>query len=174
MFENRLKADTKEAVEELKEAAITMVMITGDNSLTACCIAMKSGIADPSKRMLIVEISENKLEVEEYQQESKTDSRGKHKLDKGEFFSSIDHEEDQFCLTGTAFNFLFDDVSMLTEEQKDLLLQCKVFARTKPLDKAKVVMAYQQMGRKTAMCGDGANDSRALKQADVGLSLSET
>ena len=172
MFENPLKGDTKEAVEGLKEAAITMVMITGDNSLTACYIAIKSGIADAFKRMLIVDCSGNELEVEQYQQ--RTNSEGKQKMGRAEFFSSIDQEEDQLCLTGAAFSLLFEDVSELTEKQKRLLLQCKVFARTKPLDKAKVVLAYQQMGRKTGMCGDGANDSRALKQADVGLSLSET
>ena len=48
-----------------------------------------------------------------------------------------------------------------------------VFARTKPNDKAKIVMVYQQMGKKTSMCGDGANDCGALKQADIGLSLSQ-
>ena len=95
-------------------------------------------------------------------------------MGRAEFFNSINQEQDQLCLTGAAFNFLFEDVLKLTEEQKRLLLQCRVFARTKPLDKAKVVLAYQQMGRKTGMCRDGANDSQALKQADVGLSLSET
>ena len=67
VFENRLKADTEEAVEELKEAAITMVTITGDNPFTACNIALKSGIADALKRMLIVDCSGSKLEVEYYQ-----------------------------------------------------------------------------------------------------------
>ncbi len=33
-------------------------------------------------------------------------------------------------------------------------------------------MIYQSMGKTVAMCGDGANDCAALKQAHVGLSLS--
>ena len=33
-------------------------------------------------------------------------------------------------------------------------------------------MAYQHTGRTVSMCGDGANDCGALKQADIGLSLS--
>ena len=48
-----------------------------------------------------------------------------------------------------------------------------VFARTKPNDKAKIVMVYQHTGRTVSMCGDGANDCGALKQADIGLSLSQ-
>ena len=53
------------------------------------------------------------------------------------------------------------------------MMNVRVFARAKPNDKAKVIMIYQNMGKVTAMCGDGANDCGALKQADIGLSLSE-
>jgi magnesium-transporting ATPase (P-type) len=48
-----------------------------------------------------------------------------------------------------------------------------VFARAKPNDKTRAIVVYQTMGKITAMCGDGANDCGALKQADAGLSLSE-
>jgi cation-transporting P-type ATPase 13A2 len=34
-------------------------------------------------------------------------------------------------------------------------------------------MAYQHTGKTVSMCGDGANDCGALKQADIGLSLSQ-
>ena len=49
----------------------------------------------------------------------------------------------------------------------------KVFARSKPNDKTKAISIFQSIGKVTAMCGDGANDCGALKQADAGLSLAE-
>jgi len=38
--------------------------------------------------------------------------------------------------------------------------------------KAKIVSLYQHLKKIVIMCGDGANDCEALKQADIGLSLS--
>ena len=77
------------------------------------------------------------------------------------------------CLTGSAFNYFFpQDVSNISAMQKRLILNTKVYARAKPNDKAKIIMAYQNIDKVTAMCGDGANDCGALKQADIGLSLS--
>ena len=49
-----------------------------------------------------------------------------------------------------------------------------VFARTKPNDKAKIVTAYQHMGLKVSMCGDGANDLMAIREADVGIGISDS
>ena len=57
--------------------------------------------------------------------------------------------------------------------RKEFITKATVFARTKPNDKARIVMMYQNLGNVVAMCGDGANDCGALKQADVGLSLSQ-
>lgn len=80
----------------------------------------------------------------------------------------------QLCVTGRAFNQLFPGtIKDLNVSQKRFMDNTTVFARTKPNDKAKIVMAYQHMGRKVSMCGDGANDCGALKQADIGLSLSQ-
>jgi cation-transporting ATPase 13A3/4/5 len=49
----------------------------------------------------------------------------------------------------------------------------KAYARAKPNDKTRIIALYQSMGKTVAMCGDGANDCGALKQADIGLSLSQ-
>ena len=61
----------------------------------------------------------------------------------------------------------------MTDEKKEFIKHIKVFARSKPNDKTRAVLVYQSLGKITAMCGDGANDCGALKQADAGLSLSE-
>lgn len=80
----------------------------------------------------------------------------------------------QLCVTGRVFNNLFPGIiTDLDDIQKRFMDHVTVFARTKPNDKAKIVMAYQHMDRKVSMCGDGANDCGALKQADIGLSLSQ-
>lgn len=80
----------------------------------------------------------------------------------------------QLCVTGRAFNEIFSGpVEDLNDVEKNFMNTVTVFARTKPNDKAKIVMAFQHMDKKVSMCGDGANDCGALKQADIGLSLSQ-
>lgn len=61
----------------------------------------------------------------------------------------------------------------LNDIKKKFITKATVFARTKPNDKARIVSMYQNLGNVVVMCGDGANDCGALKQADVGLSLSQ-
>ena len=62
--------------------------------------------------------------------------------------------------------------SVLTETEQYILSRTTVFARAKPNDKIKAIELFQKIGKRVAMCGDGANDCGALKQADIGLSLS--
>ncbi len=59
-----------------------------------------------------------------------------------------------------------------SDQLKTLFERTTVFALAKPNQKAKIVSIYQSFGKVTGMCGDGANDCGALKQAEIGLSLS--
>jgi H+-transporting ATPase len=50
--------------------------------------------------------------------------------------------------------------------------QFAVFAGVMPEDKYKLVKAFQNGGHTVGMCGDGANDAPALRQAQMGIAVS--
>jgi Ca2+-transporting ATPase len=68
-------------------------------------------------------------------------------------------------ITGVEFAKLTD------EEAKVTLARVRVFARTTPEEKLRIVRLLQQLGHVVAVTGDGVNDALALKQADVGVAM---
>ena len=85
------------------------------------------------------------------------------------------------CITGEAFEHLFKHANMRRKTYQKLLDCIYIFGRTSPSQKALVVSKYQEHYAASlkiewfvGFCGDGANDSEALKQADVGVSLSHS
>lgn len=62
---------------------------------------------------------------------------------------------------------------MSDEDLKKILPKIRVYARTKPEDKLRLVSLFKQMGFVVGVTGDGVNDALALKQADVGVAMGE-
>ena len=68
-------------------------------------------------------------------------------------------------ITGTALERLSED------EFADAVEENSVFGRIAPQQKEEIVAALQDNGHYVAMVGDGANDVRALRKADVGVAM---
>lgn len=71
-------------------------------------------------------------------------------------------------LTGAQFELLSDAQAMKALEKT------RIFARTTPEQKYRIVSLLQKMGHVVAVTGDGVNDALALKQSDVGVAMGIT
>ncbi|MBR4395044.1 MAG: magnesium-translocating P-type ATPase [Eubacteriaceae bacterium] len=57
------------------------------------------------------------------------------------------------------------------EQLKGMLENCHLLSKLSPVQKQRVVRLFQENGHTVGYLGDGINDSPALKQADVGISV---
>lgn len=155
-----MKPDSKSVIKELIQASHKVVMITGDNPLTACHVAKE--LRFTRKKLLV--LSQSKKIPGEWQWVS-IDGETVFTLDSDlkKMLSDFD-----LCITGEGLQYL-------KEHQHKYMLQVlpriTVCARFAPKQKEYVITTLKHLGYCTLMCGDGTNDVGALKHANVGVSL---
>lgn len=146
---------------------IRTLMITGDNLLTATSVGRECGIVDKSRDLFQLDLDMRakdnfSLVVKEMASDSTQNKMSSCPLD--EFDSEMGNRDSylqQFAMTGNTFSAILEQ---FPPNQIDrMIANCKIFARMAPNHKQILVNRLKQMGNTVAMCGDGTNDSAALK-----------
>jgi cation-transporting ATPase 13A1 len=158
-----LKPDSKAVVKEIIQAAHKVVMITGDNPLTACHVAKELRF---TKKPILVLTPNEEATVYQWQSivgTAKIPIRGSQSQTIKEIIKEYD-----FCVTGDGLLYLND---VEHDYLNEVLPYVTVFARVAPKQKEFVITTLKKLGYYTLMCGDGTNDVGALKHAHVGVSI---
>ncbi|XP_038988652.1 probable manganese-transporting ATPase PDR2 [Phoenix dactylifera] len=158
VFNCPIRPDSGSVLCELKGSSHDLVMITGDQALTACHVASQVHII--SKPALILARKETG-EGFEWVSPDETDITPYSENEVEELSDSHD-----LCIGGDCFEML-----QRTEAVLKVIPYIKVFARVAPEQKELILTTFKTVGRMTLMCGDGTNDVGALKQAHVGIAL---
>ncbi|CAD7953115.1 unnamed protein product, partial [Amoebophrya sp. A25] len=148
-FRNELKRDTRGVVTQFRDASILPQMVTGDNIYAGGAIAAKTMIT-------LVDAQT---------------AHGEAPYCPGVCARTHENVRVRFLLTQDAFRFLRrTNVSAL----RKILPRTAVLGSMTPDGKSEAVLFWQRAfgGYTVGMCGDGGNDSAALRISDMGVALS--
>ena len=172
VFRCPLKKDSKSAIRLLKSSSHRVMMITGDNALTAIHTAKEVEMISKSTSVLLFDVEEEgKLTIVDSNDGKECDWLQNLETVKGsEALNLMKSMKVSLCFTGNAYDALSRinfDLSLA------LLPQTAIFARTSPTQKESILARLKSppLSLHTLMCGDGTNDVGALKQAHIGVAL---
>ncbi|CEP13878.1 hypothetical protein [Parasitella parasitica] len=163
LFKNLLKPDTADAIQQIKQGDVRVVMITGDNALTGVFIGQQCNLVPPNTTVVVGDVvfSEKGGADESVLWTDSTTGEQVHHIEAAIASGS------ELAITGKAFRLLVSAGKM-----RDYLFSTRIFARMTPADKMQCVELLMEKAI-TAMCGDGGNDCGALRAAHVGIAMSE-
>lgn len=139
------KHGVREAIGKCRMAGIKVIMVTGDQPLTAISVSCQINL-------FTQKTIEERLRLEEQGLHLVSDPMEQTVVIRGDQIDSLTMEQ---------WDWIFD---------KDEI----VFARTSPKHKLTIVKNAQARGHIVGVTGDGVNDSPALKKADLGIAMNHS
>ncbi|KAL1411623.1 putative cation-transporting ATPase 1 [Vanrija albida] len=161
VFHCPLKPDAVETLKMLADSSHRLIMITGDNPLTAAHVARDVEIVD--RDVMILDLKEGSTDALVWRNIEETkivDVNPDLPID-ADILANYD-----ICITGAAVKEF-----EARPTWKDLVTHTWVYARVSPSQKEYIVTTLRELGYTTLMAGDGTNDVGALKQAHIGVAL---
>lgn len=197
VFDSELKADTKSVVKVLRNIDAKVILITGDSAFTAAEVARKlkltakgaDGASQSARSVLILMPVAGTDGVDhDLVWRQATSGDRKTQLSSDIVFNPLEAVEDTtkelssantLCVTGPALTYLLkrhrdngvNNINWFQSILRDLVPNISIFARVSPAQKESIVLALNEKGKFTLMCGDGTNDVGALRAAHVGVSI---
>ena len=198
-IKDSLRNGVKEAVKKCHDAKVNVIMVTGDNIVTATAIAKDCGILGeeidlknlgPNDIENDPELINNPLKKDEYIEN--LISNKPRALTGISFYNAVGglicdvcKEETNLCncpktiseaqqiaeKTNTPIKKVKKDVIKNMENFKKITKRLKVMARSQPLHKYALVLGLKSLKNVVAVTGDGTNDAPALSKSDVGFAM---
>ena len=198
-IKDSLRDGVKEAVQKCRDASVSVIMVTGDNIITATAIAKECGIL--GEDLDFANLDNN--QIEENPEKMNDNSK------KNEYMNELILNKPQ-AITGNSFYNIIGgliceecrkdsnfckcpkteaEAKQIAKEKKEdpkpikkdavknidnfkkITKNLKVMARSQPIHKYALVLGLKSLGSVVAVTGDGTNDAPALSKSDVGFAM---
>ncbi|XP_018331262.1 probable cation-transporting ATPase 13A3 isoform X2 [Agrilus planipennis] len=146
IMQNSLKPETIPVIRTLHDASIPTVMITGDNIMTAICVARECNMIKADEPIVLVNMElDNDLGIPKM------------------IFEVVDDDPDinfydkkyHLAMDGKTWDKLRE---YYADYLPHILVKSTIFARFQPDQKTQLINYFQKIGYIVSMVGDGAND----------------
>ena len=200
-LKDSLRQEVKESVDKCHNASVNVIMVTGDNIITATSIAKECNILPKTvdlNNLKKYEIEKNPYEINNPELKQKHIEslliNQPYSITGNSFYEAIGgiycetcNEDSQNCKcpktkaeaeelskkNGEEIKKIKKDSIKNIENFKKITKNLLVLARSQPLHKYALVLGLKALGNVVAVTGDGTNDAPALSKSDVGFAMIE-
>ena len=198
-IKDSLRDGVKEAVRKCHEASVNVVMVTGDNIVTATAIAKDCNILgndvdlknlgpqdiEPDPEMMNDSSKKENYIMTLLENQPKALTGNSFYNSVGGLICEVCQEDTNLCKcpkteseakqlaekTGEPQKKVKKDIIKNMESFKKITKNLRVMARSQPLHKYALVLGLKALKFVVAVTGDGTNDAPALSKSDVGFAM---